>query len=34
MSEFTVKKIKEVRVRAEITQDEAPTLMKMGKRAI
>ncbi|MBR6402067.1 MAG: helix-turn-helix transcriptional regulator [Eubacterium sp.] len=34
MSEFTAKKIKEARVRAGITQDEAATLMKIKKTTI
>lgn len=33
MSEFTAKKIKEARVRAGITQDEAATLMKINSVA-
>ncbi len=32
MSEFTAKKIKEARVRAGITQDEAATLIKKLKK--
>lgn len=34
MSEFTAKKIKEARVRAGLSQDEAASLMKLNKRAI
>lgn len=34
MSEFTAKKIKEARVRAGITQDEAATLIKIKKSTI
>ena len=34
MSEFTAKKLKEVRVRAGFTQDEAATLMKIKKTTI
>lgn len=34
MSEFTAKKLKEARIRAEITQDEAAHYMKLNKRAI
>lgn len=34
MSEFTAKKIKEARVRAGITQDEAATLIKIKKSII
>ena len=34
MSEFTANKIKEARVRAGITQDEAATLMKIKKTTI
>ena len=34
MSEFTAKKLKEARVRAGLSQDEAASLMKLNKRAI
>ncbi len=34
MSEFTVKKLREARMKAEITQDEAAALMKITRRAI
>ena len=34
MSEFTAKKVKEARIKAEITQDEAAVLMKVTRRAI
>ncbi|SFQ10055.1 Helix-turn-helix [Lachnospiraceae bacterium XBB1006] len=34
MSEFTAKKIKEARIKAEITQDEAAALVKVTRRAI
>ncbi len=34
MSKFTAKKLKEARIRAEITQDDAAKLMKVSKRAI
>ncbi|HPF30173.1 MAG TPA: helix-turn-helix transcriptional regulator, partial [Lachnospiraceae bacterium] len=34
MSEFTAKKLKEARVRAGISQDEAANLMNLNKRAI
>ena len=34
MSEFTAKKLKEARIRAEITQEDAAKMMKVAKRAI
>ena len=34
MSEFTAKKLKEARMKAEITQDEAAALMNVTRRAI
>ena len=34
MSEFTAKKLKEARVRAGLSQDEAANLMNVAKRAI
>lgn len=34
MSEFTAKKLKEARMEAEITQDEAVALMNVTRRAI
>lgn len=34
MSEFTDKKLKEARVRAGLSQDEAANLMNVAKRAI
>ena len=34
MSEFTAKKLKEARMRAGLSQDEAANLMKLKKRAI
>ena len=34
MSEFTAKKLKEARMRAGLSQDEAASLMKLKKRAI
>ena len=34
MSEFTAKKLKEARMRAGLSQDEAANLMKLNKRAI
>lgn len=34
MSEFTAKKLKEARMKAEITQDEATALMNVTRRAI
>ena len=34
MSEFTAKKLKEARMRAGLSQDEAASLMKLNKRAI
>jgi len=34
MSEFTAKKLKESRMKAEITQDEAAALMNVTRRAI
>ena len=34
MSEFTAKKLKEARMKAEITQDEAAALMNVIRRAI
>lgn len=34
MSEFTAKKLKEARMEAEITQDEAAALMNVTRRAI
>lgn len=34
MSEFTAKKLKEARVSAGLSQDEAASLMKLNKRAI
>lgn len=34
MSEFTVKKLKEARMKAEIIQDEAAALMNVTRRAI
>ena len=34
MSEFTAKKIKEARMRAGLSQDEAANYMKLNKRAI
>ena len=34
MSEFTAKKLKEARMKAGFTQDEAADLMKTTKRAI
>ena len=34
MSEFTAKKLKEARMKAEITQDDAAALMKITRRAI
>ncbi len=34
MSEFTAKKLKEARVRAGLSQDEAANYMKLNKRAI
>ena len=34
MSEFTAKKLKEARMKAEITEDEAAALMNVTRRAI
>lgn len=34
MSEFTAKKLKEARMKAEITRDEAAALMNVTRRAI
>ena len=34
MQEFTAKKLKEARMKAEITQDEAAALMNVTRRAI
>lgn len=34
MSEFTAKKLKEARMKAKITQDEAAALMNVTRRAI
>ncbi len=34
MSEFTAKKLREARMKAEITQDEVAALMKITRRAI
>lgn len=33
MSEFTAKKLREARMKAEVTQDEAAALMKITRRA-